>query len=151
MADHPIDVLMKTTMDNIKEMIDVNTILGDPVETSDGTVILPVSRVFVGFAAGGSEFATLEEGQGGKTRSNASTADGQGFPFGGGAGAGLTISPVAFLVVSMGQVRVMPVEGIGPLEKLIDFVPSFLAKGAPGGRQSTGGIACKPNVQADAH
>lgn len=151
MADHPIDVLMKTTMDNIKEMIDVNTILGDPVETSDGTVILPVSRVFVGFAAGGSEFATLEEGQGGKTRSNASTADGQGFPFGGGAGAGLTISPVAFLVVSMGQVRVMPVEGIGPLEKLIDFVPSFLAKGAPGETQSTGNVVCKPNVQADAH
>lgn len=151
MADHPIDVLMKTTMDNIKEMIDVNTILGDPVETSDGTVILPVSRVAVGFAAGGSEFATSKEGQEGKALSEETTTDGAGFPFGGGAGVGLTLSPVAFLVVSMGQVRVMPVEGIGPLEKLIDFVPSFLAKGAPGGRQSTGNIACKPNVQRDAH
>ena len=151
MANHPIDVLMKTTMDNIKEMIDVNTILGDPVETSDGTVILPVSRVFVGFAAGGSEFAASKEGQEGKTLSAAATTDGVGFPFGGGAGAGLTISPVAFLVVSMGQVRVMPVEGIGPLEKLIDFVPSFLAKGAPGERQGGANLACKPNVQGDAH
>jgi len=82
MADHPIDVLMKTTMDNIKEMIDVNTILGDPVETSDGTVILPVSRVFVGFAAGGSEFAALKDGQEAKTQSDATTSDGAGFPFG---------------------------------------------------------------------
>ena len=56
MPDHPIEALMKTTMDSIKEMVDVNTILGDPVETPDGTVILPVSRVTFGFAAGGSEF-----------------------------------------------------------------------------------------------
>lgn len=151
MADHPIDVLMKTTMDNIKEMIDVNTILGDPVETADGTVILPVSRVFVGFAAGGTEFQTAKDRQEGKARLEGAT-DGTGLPFGGGAGAGLTISPVAFLVVSMGQVRVMPVEGIGPLDKLIDFVPSFLAKGVLGGRQKNiGDVACKQNIQGDAH
>ncbi|HXL05047.1 MAG: sporulation protein YtfJ [Firmicutes bacterium] len=151
MADHPIDALMRTAMANIKEMIDVNTILGDPVETADGTVILPVSRVSVGFAAGGSEFPTARERQEGKTRPNDAT-HGAEFPFGGGAGAGLTILPVAFLVVSMGQVRVMPVEGIGPLDKLIDFVPSFLAKGAPGAKQkSTGDIAYKQNIQGDAH
>ncbi len=64
MTDHPIDVLMKTTMDNIKEMIDVNTILGDPVETADGTVILPVSRVSVGFAAGAVSFRPKETARG---------------------------------------------------------------------------------------
>ncbi|NLJ59349.1 MAG: sporulation protein YtfJ [Firmicutes bacterium] len=150
MTDHPIDVLMKTTMDNIKEMIDVNTILGDPVETADGTVILPVSRVSVGFAAGGSEFQTQGDRQGGKARPDGA-ADQAEFPFGGGAGAGLTIHPVAFLVVSMGQVRVMPVEGIGPLDKLIDFVPSFLAKGVAGGKQKNiGDVACKQNIQGDA-
>ena len=143
MADHPIDVLMKTTMDNIKEMIDVNTILGDPVETADGTVILPVSRVSVGFAAGGSEFQATRERQEAKARPDGATD---------GTGAGLTIHPVAFLVVSMGQVRVMPVEGIGPLDKLIDFVPSFLAKGVLGGKQkSIGDVACKQNIQGDAH
>lgn len=63
----------------------------------------------------------------------------------------MTISPVAFLVVSMGQVRVMPVEGIGPLEKLIDFVPSFLAKRAEGGTCRTNNAALKPNVQTDTH
>jgi len=151
MADHPIDVLMKTTMDNIKEMIDVNTILGDPVETVDGTLILPVSRVSVGFAAGGSEFQNAKEGQEGKTRPEG-TPDGADFPFGGGAGAGLTISPVAFLVVSMGQVRVMPVEHLGPLDKLIDFVPSFLARGVQDGKQKNiGDVTCRQNIQGDAH
>lgn len=56
MADHPIQGLMKTAMENLKEMIDVNTIIGDPVETPDGSVILTVSKVGFGFAAGGSEF-----------------------------------------------------------------------------------------------
>jgi sporulation protein YtfJ len=151
MADHPIDLLMKTTMDNIKEMIDVNTILGDPVETSDGTVILPVSRVFVGFAVGGSEFPAFKDGEESGTQQDSASVDEAGFPFGGGAGAGMTISPVAFLVVSMGQVRVMPVEGIGPLEKLIDFVPSFLAKRAEGGTCRTNNAALKPNVKTDTH
>ena len=61
MADHPIQGLMTTAMENLKEMIDVNTIIGDPVETPDGSVILTVSKVGFGFAAGGSEFGV--EGQ----------------------------------------------------------------------------------------
>lgn len=58
MADHPIETLMKTAMENIKDMIDVNTIVGDPVETPDGSVIMPVSRVSCGFAAGGADYQT---------------------------------------------------------------------------------------------
>jgi sporulation protein YtfJ len=58
LADHPIETLMKTAMENIKDMIDVNTIVGDPVETPDGSVIMPVSRVSCGFAAGGADYQT---------------------------------------------------------------------------------------------
>jgi sporulation protein YtfJ len=67
MAEHPIQGLMKTAMENLKEMVDVNTIVGDPVETPDGSVILPVSKVGFGFAAGGSEFdgETQRGGDGG--------------------------------------------------------------------------------------
>ena len=60
MSEHPIQGLMATAMQSIKEMVDVNTIVGDPVETSDGTVIIPISKVGFGFAAGGSEFCTPE-------------------------------------------------------------------------------------------
>ena len=56
MAEHPIEGLMSSAMENIKEMVDVNTIVGDPVETSNGDVIIPISRVSFGFAAGGGEF-----------------------------------------------------------------------------------------------
>ena len=77
MPDHPIDGLMKTTLDSIGQMIDVNTILGDPVETPDGNVIMPVSRVCFGFAAGGSDWA----------RESSSVSSDS--PFGGGGGAGI--------------------------------------------------------------
>ncbi|NLS44362.1 MAG: sporulation protein YtfJ [Firmicutes bacterium] len=136
MADHPIDILMTTTMDNIRDMIDVNTILGDPIEASDGTVIVPVSRVSIGFAAGGSEFPPEKEIPDGKSGIDSMTNGGGIFPFGGGAGAGFTIHPVAFLIVSQGQIRVLPVKGIGPLDKLIDFIPSFLEKAIPTEKQT---------------
>jgi len=58
MSEHPIEGLMKTTMESIKEMVDVNTIVGDPVESPDGQVIIPISRVSFGFAAGGGEYST---------------------------------------------------------------------------------------------
>lgn len=61
MQGHPIEGLMKTAMESIKDMVDVNTILGDPVETPDGSVIIPVSRVSFGFAAGGSEFSSQQK------------------------------------------------------------------------------------------
>ena len=86
MADHPIQGLMTTAMENLKEMIDVNTIIGEPVETPDGGVILTVSKVGFGFAMGGSEF------------SGSSSSD--ELPFGGGSGGGVSITPIAFLVVN---------------------------------------------------
>lgn len=110
--DHPIEGLMQTAMESIKSMIDVNTILGDPVETPDGMVILPVSRVSFGFAAGGSEYETgTQEGS---------------FPFGGGSGGGMSLSPVAFLVVGQGQVRLLPVDGTAIYDRLIDLAPQVM-------------------------
>lgn len=89
MREHPIEGLMNTTMNNLKEMIDVNTIIGDSIETANGTVIVPVSKLCFGFAAAGSEFnsSTLEE-----TKRNGNEEETKHtLPFGGGSGAGVPI------------------------------------------------------------
>lgn len=100
-------------------MVDVNTILGDPVETPDGNVILPVSRVSFGFAAGGSEYRTDDEE---KKNGEKETE----LPFGGGTGAGMSLNPVAFLVVGQGQVRLMPVDSRAIYDRLIDLAPKVI-------------------------
>lgn len=120
MSDHPIQGLMKTAMENLKEMVDVNTIIGDPVETPDGSVIMPVSKVGFGFAAGGSEFVIEQKG------SESSSMD---HPFGGGSGGGVSITPVAFLVVSTSGVKMVHLDGSTHLyEKLMDFAPQVVDK-----------------------
>jgi len=106
---------MQTAMESLKTMVDVNTILGDPVETPDGAVILPVSRVSVGFAAGGSEFSGKESKQ-----------SEMGHPFGGGSGAGIALNPVAFLVVGKESVRLLPVSQNAIYDRLIDAVPQLI-------------------------
>lgn len=110
---HPIEGLMQTAMESIKTMVDVNTILGEPVETPDGSVILPVSRVSFGFVAGGSEYE--REGDG---RDN--------YPFGGGSGAGISLNPVAFLVVGQGQVRLLPIGDNAIIDRLLDVAPRLM-------------------------
>jgi sporulation protein YtfJ len=128
MAEHPIQGLMQTAMENIKEMVDVNTIVGDPVETPDGSVILPISKVGFGFAAGGSEFDPEVE--------NARKGDNKGgdhaqveLPFGGGAGGGVSITPIGFLVVGNGQVKMLSTEGPNQLyDKLLDLAPQVFDK-----------------------
>ena len=155
MPDHPIEALMKTTMDSIKEMVDVNTILGDPVETPDGTVILPVSRVTFGFAAGGSEFHGATDQAGGQAQAGGGDGAAGDLPFGGGAGAGITVQPVAFLVVGQGQIRALPVDGGAIIDRLIDLVPSLLGQ-ASGRRRpayqtpEAQAQAQRPNVQGGA-
>lgn len=123
-------------MESIKSMVDVNTILGDPVETPDGSVIIPVSRVSLGFAAGGSEY----EAQGEKARGGGGSGEGGNFPFGGGSGAGISVNPVAFLVVGQGQTRLMPVDSNVMLERLIDLVPQLVEqfRGRGGARMGNG-------------
>ncbi|MGS0764960.1 GerW family sporulation protein [Syntrophomonas curvata] len=113
---HPIEALMKTAMQAIKEMVDVNTVVGDAVETNDGTVIIPISQVACGFAAGGGEYETL------------STSKSSALPFGGGSGAGVSVKPVGFLVVRMNDVRLISASGNQLAERLIDIIPQVLDK-----------------------
>ncbi|MBP1155208.1 MULTISPECIES: GerW family sporulation protein [unclassified Paenibacillus] len=125
MSEHPIQGLMKVAMENIKEMVDVNTIVGDPVETPDGSVIMPISKVGFGFAAGGSEFVT-EESNGGTGRSDAMNAK-VSLPFGGGSGGGVSITPIAFLVVGKSGVKIVPLDNqTHLLERLIDSAPQVV-------------------------
>jgi sporulation protein YtfJ len=125
MSEHPIQGLMQTAMENIKEMVDVNTIVGDPVETPDGSVILPISKVGFGFAAGGSEFIMENEDPTGPNQMNADVA----LPFGGGSGGGISITPIAFLVVGNTGVKVVPLDNqTHILERLIDSAPQVVDK-----------------------
>ena len=115
--EHPIQGLMKTAMESIKDMVDVNTIVGDAVETADGTVIIPISRVAFGFAAGGTN-SEPEKNERLETTNS----------FGGGSGAGVSVKPVGFLVCSPSNgVRFMPVEGNLVYERIIDLVPKVLS------------------------
>lgn len=116
---HPIEGLMKTAMESIKEMVDVNTVVGDPVETPDGFVIIPISRVACGFAAGGGEFEV-----GGERKQDGEES--QMPAFGGGSGAGVSVKPIGFLVVGNGQVRLLPVDGNAVIDRLIDIAPQVL-------------------------
>jgi sporulation protein YtfJ len=127
MTEHPIQGLMKTAMENIKEMVDVNTIVGDPVQTPDGSVILPISKVGFGFAAGGSEFlGEAEQDQNNKNDANHASVS---LPFGGGSGGGVSITPIAFLVVSSTGVKVVPLDNQTHLyERLIDSAPQVFDK-----------------------
>ncbi|HHX51260.1 MAG TPA: sporulation protein YtfJ [Clostridia bacterium] len=119
MSDHPIEALMQTAMESIKDMVDVNTVVGEPVETNDGSVIIPVSRVSCGFAAGGSEFPTPNPDKSGKD-------EGVKLPFGGGSGAGVSVQPVGFLVVAKDEIRFLPVAGNVFADRLIDLAPRLL-------------------------
>lgn len=119
MAEHPIENLMVTAMSSLRDMIDVNTILGDTVETKDGTTIIPVSKVSFGFAAGGSEFNTNKLNK---------YAENVKLPFGGGSGAGVNISPVAFLMVKDSNVKLLTVDADKPIDKLVDYVPDIVNK-----------------------
>jgi len=123
---HPIEGLMETAMESLKTMVDVNTILGDPVETPDGQVILPVSRVSFGFAAGGGEYA--------------GSAKEEKHPFGGGSGAGIALHPVAFLVVGRDSVRLLPVNQSAIYDRLLDLAPQFIdqIQGLMKGEKSNG-------------
>ncbi|MDD4296660.1 MAG: GerW family sporulation protein [Ruminiclostridium sp.] len=124
MGAHPIDELMKTAMESIRDMVDVNTIVGDAVQTADDTVIIPVSRVAFGFAAGGGDYQGNKE--------NKSSAQEDSFPFAGGSGAGVTIHPVAFMVVGKNStIKLLPVEHNTTVDRIMDFVPGLLDRITP--------------------
>lgn len=126
MNEHPIENLMITAMSSIQNMVDVNTIIGEPIETQVGITIIPISKVSFGFVAGGSEFRgeTLKE----YNKRDKDEEIQYKLPFGGGAGAGVSINPVAFLVVQEGNVKLMPVDHDSCLDKILDYVPDLMQK-----------------------
>jgi sporulation protein YtfJ len=111
---HPIENIMQTAMVEIKDMIDVNTIIGDPIISTDGSTIIPVSKVAFGFVAGGGEY--------GRTEGQQETQH----PFAGGASSGISICPIGFLVVSESEVQLLPVDGANILEKIFETVPKII-------------------------
>ncbi|MCI9263008.1 MAG: sporulation protein YtfJ [Oscillospiraceae bacterium] len=116
MKEHPVNDMMGSTMDKIKGMIDVNTVVGEPIVTQEVTII-PVSRVSFGFASGGSDFASKHQKPGGENA------------FGGGSGAGVHLDPIAFLIVRGENVRLLPVmPPCGPIDRAIDVVPEVVDK-----------------------
>ncbi len=126
MSEHPIEGLMTTAMNSIQDMIDVNTIIGEPIETSNNIVIIPISKVSFGFAAGGSEFK-------GETVDEYKKADKEEeiqyrLPFGGGSGAGVSINPIAFLVITKDNVKLIPVNHSSSIDKLLDYIPDLIEK-----------------------
>jgi sporulation protein YtfJ len=118
MDKQPINELMETVMEKLHAMVDVSTVIGEPINTPDGITIIPVSKVSFGFAAGGSDFT-------GKNQK-----DGQKNPFGGGSGAGVKIDPSAFVVVKDGFVRIMNIEppASTTVDRLIDTAPEIVDK-----------------------
>ncbi len=116
MADkHPINDLTTTSMDKIRELVDVNTIIGDPINSPDGTIIIPVSKVSFGFVSGGSDLPSSAPKE----------------IFAGGSGAGVTIKPQAFIVVQRdGEVKMleMGAGSGGGLEGIVNSLPDVLAK-----------------------
>ena len=115
MSDHPIESMMNTTMEKIRTMVDASTMIGDPITTPDGTVIIPVSKVSYGFASGGSDFVSK----------NAANKD----LFGGGAGAGITLTPVAFLAIHDGDVKLLQVDPFNSTaDRVVGMVPDVVDK-----------------------
>lgn len=116
--NHPLSEMLGDTMSKIREMIDVNTVVGAPITTPDGVTIIPVTKVSIGYGGGGSDFATKNYPAG---RDNA---------FGGGAGAGVTITPVAFLVIRGENVRMLPIAepASTSVDRLIELLPDILDK-----------------------
>ena len=120
MSEHPIEGLMDVTLEKIKSMVDSNTIIGNPINMPDGTLILPVSKVSFGFASGGSDFPSKTSKQ----------------LFGGGGGAGVSISPIAFLVVRGNSVRMLQLadtsnsvdRAIGMMPEMVDKVADLFVK-----------------------
>lgn len=115
---HPINSIMTTTLAKLKEMVDVDVIVGKPIDTPDGTTLIPVSRLSMGFGSGGTDFA-------GKNHK-----DNTPYNFGGGSGAGVKVDPVAFLIVKDGSVRLLPIgiPAVSPAARAVEMVPQLVDK-----------------------
>lgn len=113
MKDTSAAALLATTIENVKSMVDVSTVIGEPVHTDDGIALLPVSKVTYGFASGGSDFPTKSDKE----------------LFGGGGGAGVTVIPIAFLIIKDGEVTMKQITAFDDAtERLVSLVPEMFDK-----------------------
>lgn len=130
---HPINDVLGLTMERLKEMVDVNTVVGTPITTPDGVTVIPISRVSIGFASGGSDFSPKN------LPANKDNC------FGGGSGAGVTITPVSFLIIHGDNVRIINANPVpdGVVEKAINMVPEIVDKVSDlaGGKKKEGQAA----------
>ncbi len=115
MENNPIESLMKSTMEQLKTMIDVDTIIGNPINAQDGSTILPISKLSLGFASGGSEYPQTKD-----------ALINNKYPFGGAVGAGVSIKPIAFLVIKKDSQRLISLNNISPADKIIDGIPQIM-------------------------
>lgn len=111
--NHPLPDMIGTTMEKLQTLVDTNTVVGDPIVTADGTTVIPITKVSYGVAGGGTDFTT-------KTQKGAN-------PFGGGAGASVTLTPVSFLIIKDGVTRMIPVAepASTTVDRLIEKAPEF--------------------------
>lgn len=109
--------MLDNTIAKIREMVQANSVVGEPIVTADGVTIIPVSKISVGLGGGGSDFVSKHPNQ-------------QENPFGGGVGAGIKVTPVAFLVIKEGGVRMIPVAAPAntTVDRLVEMVPDTLDK-----------------------
>ena len=127
MQKHPIDAMMQTTMEQIRSMVDVNTVVGSPVSGTKDTTIIPISKVSFGFVAGGGEYAVEDH------RRNAVAVD--HFPFAGGSGAGVSVQPVGFLVVGDGTVKVLPAQSANAVDRIVELLPQLMEEFSQNGEK----------------
>ena len=120
-SPHPIENIMRTTMEQLRQMSDVNTIVGEPVIAADGTMILPISKISTGFVSGGGEYAKGESIH--KRKDDMEIVEDVRHPFAGGSAAGISLTPKAFLVVGNGSVNVLPAEAGSTIDRLVEMAP----------------------------
>ena len=117
--EHPIGELMQTAMSSIKDMVDVNTVIGDPVVATSGATIIPISKVSFGYVTAGGDLAHPE-------KKNQPINMQQDFPFAGGSGAGVSVQPVGFLVVSGESVRMLPAQSLTVADRMVELIPGVV-------------------------
>ena len=112
-AKHPISEILEESLSKLKHLVDVDTIIGKPINAPDGTIIIPISKVSFGFATGGSEIPTSKPSM----------------PFGGGSGGGVTIAPLAFLVITNGNVQLLQMQTAdNTADRVVNMVPGVIDK-----------------------
>ena len=116
--NHTISEMLTSSMEKLQKMVDVNTIVGQPVQVGDGMTVIPITKVHIGVGGGGTDFATK------------SALSAKKDPFGGGLGAGVSIDPVAFLVVNGSSVRMLPVAepASTTIDRVVEQAPDLLDK-----------------------